>query len=621
MTADSGTHTRLGTTLRDFRSSWKPLALTDLAFKVMAFIILTPLAGIAFRFMIALSGRASLSDVDILMFFLGPVGWICGVMLGAIWLAIVALEQAALMGVVYARAINRRVGVVGALRIAAANAWPILQVTGRIAALVLLAVAPFLVLAAVVYFSLLTEYDINFYLKERPPVFQVALGIGGVLLALLTFVLLRLVTVWFFALPLVLFENVSPGSALRLSGERTRGSRRTILWWVIGWALVMLVISTLTTALVGIVGHLLAPESTASLHRLVFAIGTTLLLWTVVNLIVNLFSTTTFATILFNLYRHLGGGQLADVRFETSEQRDETSGPWMTRRRLVAVGIFGVVVAVTIGIVAARTVRLKDDVLVMAHRGASKAAPENTMAAIHQAIEDGADWVEIDVQETADGQVVVLHDSDFMKIAGSDLKIWDATLQDLEDIDIGSWFAPEFKDQRVPTLGDVLDECKGKVGVNIELKYYGHDQQLEQRVAEIVESHDMASDIKLMSLKMDGVVKMKSVRPDWKVGLLMSVAAGDIKDLEVDFLAVNAQFASRRLIRTAHASGKQVYVWTVNDAPTMSSMISRGVDGLLTDKPALAQSVLEQRAEMSVPERLLLELSGLLGTVPEFGEQ
>ncbi len=209
-----------------------------------------------------------------------------------------------------------------------------------------------------------------------------------------------------------------------------------------------------------------------------------------------------------------------------------------------------------------------------------------------------------------------------MKLAGVDLKIWDATMADLKEIDVGSRFAPEFKDQRVPTLGEVLDACKGKVGVNIELKYYGHDKQLEQRVVDIVEAHGMTSDIVIMSLKIDAVKKMKKIRPDWKVGLLMSVSAGDLESINVDFLAVNARFANRRFIRSAHdrKQRREVHVWTVNDAPTMSIMIGRGVDHLITDKPALARSVLEQRAELSAPERLLLELAGLLGVVPEMGE-
>jgi glycerophosphoryl diester phosphodiesterase len=293
----------------------------------------------------------------------------------------------------------------------------------------------------------------------------------------------------------------------------------------------------------------------------------------------------------------------------------------ITRRRIIAWSAVGVVAAMLIGTLALRSVRPDHRVKIMAHRGASKAAPENTLAAVRQAIQDGAEWVEIDVQETADGQVVVFHDSDFMKLSGVNLKIWDATMDRLAQIDIGSWFAPEFSGERVPTLAQVLDECRGRVGVNIELKYYGHDTQLEQRVAEIVESSGMTSQVMLMSLDADGARKMKSIRPGWKVGLLMSVYAGDLRKVDADFLAVNAGFVNRRFVRSAHANGKEVYVWTVNDAPNMSRMIGRGVDGLLTDKPALARSVRQQRAQMSAPERLLLELGGILGVRAEFAEQ
>ena len=98
------------------------------------------------------------------------------------------------------------------------------------------------------------------------------------------------------------------------------------------------------------------------------------------------------------------------------------------RRRLFAIGVVGMMLAIGVGVIAVRSARLEDNVVIMAHRGSSKAAPENTMAAFRKAIEERADWIELDVQETADGEVVVLHDSDFMKLAGQKLKIWDATM-------------------------------------------------------------------------------------------------------------------------------------------------------------------------------------------------
>ena len=100
--------------------------------------------------------------------------------------------------------------------------------------------------------------------------------------------------------------------------------------------------------------------------------------------------------------------------------------------------------------------QLDGETAVMAHRGASAAAPENTLAAIQGAIDAGAQYVEIDVQETADGEIVVIHDSDLKKVGGVPLVVGESTLQQLGYTDIGSWFDLSFSDQRIPTLREVL---------------------------------------------------------------------------------------------------------------------------------------------------------------------
>lgn len=605
--------------LRDFRDSWKVLALTDIAYKIVAWMVLTPLVGVLFRTWLSVAGKTVLADQDILLFFLEPVGWICLITVGALITGIVALELAALLGILGASR-QQHFGFLDGLQYAMAHAWPVLQVTARLIAFTLFTLAPFLVVAGLTYWALLTQYDINYYLREKPPTFWIALGIGGALVVTLIGVLLRLFTGWLFALPLVLFEKIRPAEALRTSRTRADGHRLKLLVWIATWFLATTVLSSLSTATVVGLGHLLVPRATESLGLLSLVIGGIMILWAGSGLIVNLLSTTTFACVLMNLYLHLGQGEPDTVKLFREETRESTTGFQLTPKRLWIASITGLVLAVTVSVQVLGSVQLEDHAEVTAHRGASHGAPENTLAAIRLAIAEGADWVEIDVQETADGQVVVFHDSDFMKLAGVNLKIWDATLADLVDIDIGSRFDAKFKDQRVPTLKEVLDVCRGKVRVNIELKYYGHDQQLEQRVVQIVETHDMASDIVLMSLKIDAVTKLKSIRPDWKIGLLMSVSAGSVKHMDADFLAVNARFAGRTFIRSVHESGKEVYVWTVNDAPTMSIMIGRGVDSLITDKPALARSVLNQRAQMSVAQRWLLELAGILGVSPEIGE-
>ena len=611
---------KLQQAVSNFRDCWKTLALTDAVYKLLALFVLTPVLGVVFQTLISLSGDKVLSDTDILHFLLGPMGWICFILAAAMWLSIIALEQASLLAILSAQASGQRLGVIGSLRYAASKTTEVFRLVARIVGWTLVWTAPFLAVAGFVYLMLLTEFDINFYLSEKPWQFQLAVAIGCLLILALTWILLRLLSGWFLSLPIVLLEDTQPKQSLRESVQRCSGQRREILVWILLWLLATLLISTLATGMIRLLGQLLVPDATGSLRLMVFGIGSTLLLMLLVNLLINLLSTATFSVVMFTHYRSTASDpdNPASIKVDELQQR---SGLKLTRNRMVVAGIIGAAAAAAVGAYSVNRVQLADEVMIMAHRGASKAAPENTLAAIQQAIDDNADWVEIDVQETADGEVVVFHDSDFMKTAKVNLKIWNASAGDLADIDIGSWFAPEFANQRIPTLAQVLDLCKGKIKVNIELKYYGHDEQLEQRVADVVDSRSMASEIMVMSLKRPAVQKMKSIRADWKVGLLMSVAAGDLAKLEGDFLAVNAEFASIGLIGRIHDLGKEIYVWTVNDPATMSIMISRGVDGLLTDRPALARTVLQQRAKLTAPERLLLEFSSMLGVQPKLAAQ
>jgi glycerophosphoryl diester phosphodiesterase len=250
---------------------------------------------------------------------------------------------------------------------------------------------------------------------------------------------------------------------------------------------------------------------------------------------------------------------------------------------------------------------------IIAHRGAAGIRPENTMSAVVKAIEDGADWVEIDVQETADGEVIIAHDSDFMKSSGVNLKVWNATMADLARIDIGSSFDPAYSAERTPTLRAVLLAARGRSKVMIELKYYGHNVDLEGRVARIVEETGMTDQIAVMSLKIGMVEKMRSLRPGWRTGILAARAIGDLSKLETDYIAVNTGQISIDLIKRSNAKGKQLYAWTVDDPVTMSRMISMGVDGLITNQPALARHVMERRNALAAPERLLLWLADSFG--------
>jgi glycerophosphoryl diester phosphodiesterase len=188
-------------------------------------------------------------------------------------------------------------------------------------------------------------------------------------------------------------------------------------------------------------------------------------------------------------------------------------------------------------------------------------------------------------------------------------------MEDIAGIDIGSAFDPAYADQRAPLLRDVLAAAKDRAKVIIELKYYGHDFDLENRVIALVEDAGMSAEIATMSLHYPAVLKMLELRPDWRTGVLAATAVGDLTGLRGDFLAVNTGQVSAGLVSRASDAGKDVYAWTVNDPATMARMISIGVDGLITDDPALARRVIDYYATLSTPERIALTLADRIGLV------
>jgi len=130
---------------------------------------------------------------------------------------------------------------------------------------------------------------------------------------------------------------------------------------------------------------------------------------------------------------------------------------------------------------------------------------------------------------------------------------------------------------------------------------------------DIVEQAGMVDQVAIMSLKYEGVQKVRKLRPDWNVGLLSAKSIGNLARLDVDFLAVNTGMATSRFVRRAQENDKQVFVWTVNDPVTISRVMSLGVNGIITDEPAIPREVIHERADMNTIERLLLHAAVLFG--------
>lgn len=250
------------------------------------------------------------------------------------------------------------------------------------------------------------------------------------------------------------------------------------------------------------------------------------------------------------------------------------------------------------------------DTEITAHRGSSKTAPENTMSAMTAAVEELADWAEIDVQETADGRVVLGHDGTLKRVAGVNKRVADLTLRELRQLDVGSWFSGEFKGERIPTLEEVMEYAKGKIDLNIEIKNLGRDSALPEKVLELVDTYDMWEQCVITSVNINYLHRIKELAPEIRTGYILSAAYGDyFSDDKVDFISIRSSFVTESMIRKSHEAGKAVHAWTVNSRSEMERVKALGVDNIITDYPVQAREVLYRE---EVTENLLQYLRLLL---------
>ncbi len=232
-------------------------------------------------------------------------------------------------------------------------------------------------------------------------------------------------------------------------------------------------------------------------------------------------------------------------------------------------------------------------VAVTAHRGGARMAPENTISAMEYAIEAMADYAEIDVQETKDGEIVLLHDNNLKRVTGLNANIWNLTYDEVSQLDAGIKFHKKFRGEKIPTLNEVIECCKGKIRLNIEIKYNGHNSQIVKKVVKIIEDQGFEDSCVLTSMNYKFLEQAKELNPKITTGYTMSMIYGDLSKLTAaDFFSVKYTYLNQGFVRRAHALGKEVCAWTLNYQGDMQRMVDCGADNIITDDPELVRKVI-----------------------------
>lgn len=237
--------------------------------------------------------------------------------------------------------------------------------------------------------------------------------------------------------------------------------------------------------------------------------------------------------------------------------------------------------------------RMLQETQITAHRGSSAEAPENTMSAFELAITQMADYIELDVQETKDGEIIVLHDKSLKRTTGVNLSPWNLTYEAVLSLDAGSYMGEEFAGTKIPTLAEVMELCQGNTMLNIELKNNGHDDTLVEDVVTLIENYHFESQCVITSTSLKFLKQVKERNSDLETGYILSTAYGSFYDNDaVDFFSVSSGLLNEKIVKSIHESGHEVHAWTVNSKTELERMKLLGVDNVITDYPVLAREIL-----------------------------
>ncbi len=233
-------------------------------------------------------------------------------------------------------------------------------------------------------------------------------------------------------------------------------------------------------------------------------------------------------------------------------------------------------------------------VMIIAHRGESGHAPENTLAAFRAAIEAGADMIELDVHLTRDREVVVIHDDVLGRTAGGKGDVAEKSLAELKALDAGSWFDPRFAGEQIPTLAEVLEVARGRILINIELKkgkkaFPYTMAELAERTLAVVEKEGMLAQVLFSSFDPAAIDRIRELDPDLPIGLITQRSWSTPEEVGGGkaYPTINSLFKNLNAenVRRAHEARIQVHAWTADTPGEMEKVLSLDVDGIITNHP------------------------------------
>ena len=426
----------------------------------------------------------------------------------------------------------------------------------------------------------ITEFLFDF-IYQRAPLHPMYLAF----ILIIELVFIRLI----FTFPLFIYKKQSLSQAYKESLQLTKGCLRDLIPLLISWSLLIAIIFMLIYGTFILVAAILTKLTAQPSKALMIFFDASFTIKNILTIIAPSFMIIGSCAFITTLYAQSTYSYIS--RPLTHRQSN--------RRHPILISVSIVLLSLSVGELISpdnlysKNKHLSDEIQIIAHRASAVNAPENTLSALDYAILSGAHMAEIDVQQTKDGELILMHDSNLKRTTGYNGKVSDVTFEQIKTLEAGSWFSDEFLGEPIPTLEEILQKSKGQITLMIEIKAKDHPVDVAYQVIELIQTYGMEKQCIIGAMDYRVLQAVKMINPRIQTVYITALAYGDYQDLEdVDYYSIEASFISFALIDQIHRSGKQIYAWTVNKESTMQSMIAMQVDGIVTDDPVLLQNQL-----------------------------
>lgn len=280
------------------------------------------------------------------------------------------------------------------------------------------------------------------------------------------------------------------------------------------------------------------------------------------------------------------------------------------KKTLIAIALTALLLySMTIGIFTREIIGYNNHIKIYGHRGYGVGTPENSISAIKKSIDNNIDYIEIDVQRTKDRKYVLNHDKTFERVSYEkpyfiNKKVSDLNYSQIETLDIGRRVSQRYAGEKVPRIEEVLDVCKNKIKINLELKE-GIDHEMIDDLMELARKKGMKKQVFFTSLNIRDIEYIENKDSTFDTGLIYFIKLGNYGSVDADYMIMEEREATDSNIKKLHKKGKKVIVWTVNTQESIDKFSKMDIDGIITDYPLEVKEAVSENSKLTSNDLIL----------------